>query len=120
MMTKYHSNYLVGGSWSPVRPGVFFLSKMDGTVDVWDYLFKQNEPVLTLQVLQRINRLLYNGTPSKAGYRWQIEDNEQSGCFYCLVNTWVYIGVVWSFVCNRYRTLGLLALECKKLGGFLQ
>ena len=47
-------SYLTDGTWSPVRPAVFFTTKMDGTLDVWDYLFKQNDPTLSLQV-----RLVY-------------------------------------------------------------
>eukprot|EP00762_Andalucia_godoyi_P000256 ANDGO_03198.mRNA.1 Dynein intermediate chain 3 len=50
MTTKYHTSYLTSGAWSPTRPGVFFTTKMDGTLDVWDYLYKQNDPVLSLQV----------------------------------------------------------------------
>lgn len=50
MTTKYHSSYLTYGAWSPTRPGVFFTTKMDGSLDVWDYLYKQNDPVLSLQV----------------------------------------------------------------------
>jgi len=43
-------SYLTDGCWSPVRPGVFYTSRMDGVLDVWDYLFKQNEPTLSIQV----------------------------------------------------------------------
>ena len=43
-------SYMTDGCWSPVRPAVFFTSKMDGTLDVWDYLFKQNDPTLSIQV----------------------------------------------------------------------
>ena len=43
-------SYMTDGCWSPVRPSVFFTTKMDGTLDVWDYLFKQNIPTLSLQV----------------------------------------------------------------------
>ncbi|CAK8685139.1 unnamed protein product [Clavelina lepadiformis] len=50
MWTKYHMSYLTDGTWSPVRPAVFFTTKMDGTLDVWDYLFKQNDPTLSIQV----------------------------------------------------------------------
>jgi hypothetical protein len=48
---RQHLSYMTDGCWSPVRPAVFFTTKMDGTLDVWDYLFKQNEPTLTIQVL---------------------------------------------------------------------
>jgi len=50
MTTKYHNSYLTDGCWSPTRPGVFFTIKMDGTLDIWDYFFKQNDPTFTLQV----------------------------------------------------------------------
>ena len=44
-------SYLTDGAWSPNRPGLFLTSKMDGSIDVWDYLLKQNEPSLSVQVL---------------------------------------------------------------------
>ncbi|KAJ8246276.1 hypothetical protein GJAV_G00265790 [Gymnothorax javanicus] len=50
MWTKYHMSFLTDGCWSPVRPSVFFTVKMDGTLDVWDLLFKQNDPALRQKV----------------------------------------------------------------------
>jgi len=50
MWTKYHMSYMTDSCWSPIRPAVFFTTKMDGTLDVWDFLFKQNDPTLSLQV----------------------------------------------------------------------
>ncbi|XP_059149389.1 dynein axonemal intermediate chain 3-like [Physella acuta] len=38
------------GIWSPTRPGVFFISKVDGFIDVWDILDKTHEPTLTQSV----------------------------------------------------------------------
>jgi dynein intermediate chain 2 len=43
MTTKYHSSYLTAGCWSPTRAGVFFVSRRDGVVDIWDYFYRQNE-----------------------------------------------------------------------------
>ncbi len=43
MTTKYHPSYLTSGCWSPTRPGVFFVTRMDGVVDIWDYFYRQNE-----------------------------------------------------------------------------
>ena len=43
MTTKYHSSYLTSGCWSPTRAGVFFVTRMDGVVDIWDYFYRQNE-----------------------------------------------------------------------------
>lgn len=37
-------------AWSPTRPGVFFVAKVDGSVDVWDLLDKTHEPALTQSV----------------------------------------------------------------------
>eukprot|EP00736_Rhodelphis_marinus_P001001 Rmarinus@m.8609 len=50
MTTKYHKSYLTDGCWSPTRPGVFFTTKQDGQLDIWDYFYKQNDPALSLQV----------------------------------------------------------------------
>ena len=43
MTTKYHSSYLTSGCWSPTRAGVFYVTRMDGVVDIWDYFYRQNE-----------------------------------------------------------------------------
>ena len=49
MTSKYFKNYVLDATWSPTRPGVFLTTKMDGTLDVWDYYYKQNDPTLSLQ-----------------------------------------------------------------------
>lgn len=49
-MTFYHKAYLTSGSWHAVRPGVFLTTRMDGRMDVWDLLYKQTAPVLSVQV----------------------------------------------------------------------
>eukprot|EP00158_Paraphelidium_tribonemae_P004535 Partr_v1_DN26809_c0_g1_i1_m40168 putative Dynein, axonemal, intermediate chain 2 len=50
LTSRYHGTYLTDGCWSPTRPAVFCTGRNDGSVDFWDYLFKQNEPTLTLQI----------------------------------------------------------------------
>ena len=50
MTSKYFMHYLLDAAWSPTRPGVFASTKMDGTLDIWDYFYKQNDPTLSLQV----------------------------------------------------------------------
>ncbi|NP_001089510.1 dynein axonemal intermediate chain 2 S homeolog [Xenopus laevis] len=50
MWTKYHTSYLTDACWSPTRPTVFLTTKIDGTLDVWDYMYKQNNPSLSLKV----------------------------------------------------------------------
>jgi len=48
--SEYHKSYLLTGTWSQARPGVCFTGKHDGSVGIWDLLFKTNQPALTLQV----------------------------------------------------------------------
>jgi dynein intermediate chain 2 len=50
MSTKYDGAYINGGCWSETRPGVFFVIKSDGCLDVWDYFYKQNDSVLSVKV----------------------------------------------------------------------
>lgn len=52
MWTTYSDNNLTDGCWSPSRPSVFFTTTMSGTLDVWDILFKQTTPTLTIQVCE--------------------------------------------------------------------
>jgi dynein intermediate chain 2 len=41
--TRYHPAYLTSGCWSPTRPGVFYVTRADGVLDIWDYYYRQNE-----------------------------------------------------------------------------
>ncbi|XP_054614030.1 dynein axonemal intermediate chain 2-like isoform X1 [Dunckerocampus dactyliophorus] len=50
MWTRYQMSYLTDACWSPVRPSVFFTVKTDGVLDIWDVLFKQNDPTLSVKV----------------------------------------------------------------------
>jgi len=43
MQTRYHSAYLTDGCWSSSRPGLFYLTRIDGFLDVWDFFYRQNE-----------------------------------------------------------------------------
>jgi dynein intermediate chain 2 len=41
--TRHHNSYLTGGCWSPTRAGVFYVTRDDGVLDVWDISHSQNE-----------------------------------------------------------------------------
>lgn len=41
--SQYHNAYLTSGCFSPTRAGVFFVTRTDGVVDIWDYYYRQNE-----------------------------------------------------------------------------
>ncbi|CAM9744463.1 unnamed protein product [Ascophyllum nodosum] len=43
LQDNYHSAYLTSGCFSPTRAGVFFVTRMDGVLDIWDYFYRQNE-----------------------------------------------------------------------------
>ena len=61
MQTRYHQAYLTDGYWSPTRPGLFYLTRVDGFLDVWDFYYRQNEvaysqkisdsPLTTIKIL---------------------------------------------------------------------
>lgn len=54
MSTRYESSYLTSGVWSPTRPGVFYVTKENGELDVWDYYFKgQFEPAFTVKISEQ-------------------------------------------------------------------
>mmetsp|Transcript_15613 Transcript_15613/g.20256 ORF Transcript_15613/g.20256 Transcript_15613/m.20256 type:complete len:371 (+) Transcript_15613:147-1259(+) len=48
--TKYHDTHLTGGCWSPTRPGVFFTTRADGVLDVWDLFWRQSDAALSHKV----------------------------------------------------------------------
>ena len=52
LTTRYERSYLTSGCWSPTRPGVFYTTKQDGTLDVWDFFYKQNAPVYSTKVTE--------------------------------------------------------------------
>mmetsp|Transcript_1257 Transcript_1257/g.2798 ORF Transcript_1257/g.2798 Transcript_1257/m.2798 type:complete len:574 (-) Transcript_1257:687-2408(-) len=49
-MTPYAPCYLSAASWSPTRPGVFFLARHDGYLDIWDWYYRMNAVSLTQKV----------------------------------------------------------------------
>ncbi|OAF64866.1 Axonemal dynein intermediate chain 2, partial [Intoshia linei] len=48
--TDFDSTQIMSGGWSPTRPGVFYTAKENGYVDIWDLIFKQKAPTLSIQV----------------------------------------------------------------------
>ncbi|KAG6801639.1 dynein intermediate chain 2, axonemal isoform X1 [Apis mellifera caucasica] len=52
--TPGHRDFLMGGAWSITRFSVFFLIKMDGTLDIWDLLIQQDSPVLSVKVCDEV------------------------------------------------------------------
>jgi len=68
--TKYDDSYITSCQWSPARPGVFYATKSDGTLDVWDYMYKQNKPLISLRLSdQGLHCLSVNGKNIAVGGR---------------------------------------------------
>lgn len=84
LWTKYHMSYLTDGCWSPIRPSVFFTTSIGGTLDVWDFSFKQNDPTLSLHVcdealqtlrVQEHGRLIAAGSQKGTTTLLELSDN---------------------------------------------
>lgn len=68
MQTRYHSSYLTDGCWSPSRTGVFFLTRMDGFLDLWDFFYKQNEVAYSQKVSDAVlTTIQVNGSMAAIG-----------------------------------------------------
>ncbi|XP_018644483.1 axonemal dynein intermediate chain, putative [Schistosoma mansoni] len=52
MWTANHDHSLSDGCWSPIRPAVFFTTRLDGTLSIWDIIFKQKKPALSIQICE--------------------------------------------------------------------
>jgi hypothetical protein len=50
LQTKSFSKRISDAEWSPTRPGVFFIAKADGTIDIWDLLDRTHAPILTQSI----------------------------------------------------------------------
>lgn len=57
LQTKSFSKRICDAEWSPSRPGVFFIAKSDGNVDIWDLLDRTHAPILTQSI--SIHKLSY-------------------------------------------------------------
>ena len=71
--------YLTDGAWSPVRPAVFFTTKMDGTLDIWDFVFKQCDPALSLKVMYTHTPLPMH--PGPQNHLREINKGKQAGAW---------------------------------------
>ena len=49
-VSPFASCFLTSGAWSPTRPGVLFIGRSDGGIDVWDLLDRSHEPSMTVNI----------------------------------------------------------------------
>ena len=101
MQTRYHSAYLTDGCWSPTRCGLFYLTRIDGFLDIWDFYYKQNEIAYSVKIsdsplssismnqslaaigdaegtvaIMQLSKTLYDTTPKEKEVMGQIFDRE--------------------------------------------
>ncbi|KAK5639983.1 hypothetical protein RI129_010794 [Pyrocoelia pectoralis] len=84
MWTPSHSAYLSDGSWSPTRMSVFYTTRSDGVLDVWDVLQQQrhacmstkvsDEPLSCLRIHEQ-GRLIAVGTAKGTTSLVQVTEN---------------------------------------------
>jgi dynein intermediate chain 2 len=68
MQTRYHNSYLTDGCWSPTRPGIFYLTRMDGFLDVWDIFYRQNEIAYSQKISDAVlTSISVNGSMAAIG-----------------------------------------------------
>ena len=68
MQTRYHNAYLTDGCWSPTRCGLFFLTRMDGFLDVWDFFYRQNEVAYSQKISDAVlTSIRINGSMAAVG-----------------------------------------------------
>ena len=48
--SPFTTSYFTCGLWSPTRPSVLLLGKVDGSVDIWDFLDQSHMPSMTAPV----------------------------------------------------------------------
>ena len=64
----YHQSYLTDGCWSPTRCGLFYLTRMDGFLDVWDFYYRQNEVAYSQKVSDAVlTNISVNSTMAAIG-----------------------------------------------------
>jgi len=50
IISKYHPAYLTDCLWSPIRQSIFFISRSDGWLLIYDLCYKINEPAYSLKI----------------------------------------------------------------------
>ncbi|KAJ3109442.1 WD repeat-containing protein 63 [Phlyctochytrium planicorne] len=65
------SSYVISGRWSPTRPGVFFISKANGQIEVWDLLDRSHLPSTVQNVSSiAVSNIAIHQYPGKSGFQF--------------------------------------------------
>lgn len=50
VLWRRSSVMLTSGAWSLFRPSMFYIARVDGAIEVWDFLVQSNKPVLVQSI----------------------------------------------------------------------
>jgi hypothetical protein len=74
--SPYASCHITGGEWSPTRPAVVFISKCNGSIDVWDFTDSCYSPCNTLLIIpNRIVSMSFLEPSNRNGHYLAVGDN---------------------------------------------
>lgn len=84
--STYSHSYLTCGKWSPTRPGVVYIGRSDGMVEIWDFMDKSHQHSLTTQVSQQqITAMEFRAGSSSAKHSFQfLSVGSSNGTLYVL------------------------------------
>lgn len=86
MQTKSFAKRICDAEWSPTRPGVFFIAKSDGTVDIWDLLDRTHAPILSQSI--SIHKLTFISCKIMASNQQLIAIGDSMGTLHIMEVPW--------------------------------
>jgi len=111
--SPYTSCHITGGEWSPTRPAVVFISKCNGSIDVWDFTENCYSPTATFSLIpNRIVSTRFLESPNQDGYFIAIGDNVGSLHLFTIPTN-----LVKSYP-NEYKTMCNFLDRCSKCEPF--
>eukprot|EP00002_Diphylleia_rotans_P019732 TRINITY_DN3814_c0_g3_i2.p1 TRINITY_DN3814_c0_g3~~TRINITY_DN3814_c0_g3_i2.p1 ORF type:complete len:630 (+),score=129.61 TRINITY_DN3814_c0_g3_i2:60-1949(+) len=66
LSSSYTTSNVTAGRWSPTRPGVLFIAKSDGSIEIWDFLDRSHEPSMK-QIITSVAITSIDFAPSSRG-----------------------------------------------------
>lgn len=89
LQTKSFLKRICDAEWSPTRPGVFFIAKSDGSVDIWDLLDRTHAPILSQSIsIHRLTFISCNVDPTKKSNQQLIAIGDSVGTLHIMEVPW--------------------------------
>lgn len=75
-ISPHESCHITGGEWSPTRPAVLFISKCNGSIDVWDFTESCYSPTCTYSLIpSKIISMKFIESADRGGQYLALGDN---------------------------------------------